>query len=501
VATEAVVSAAVRGLGSVKAVVEAATELAHGLQAAKQSSKKLRLAGMNASFTVQGLGERAAAFSAANRALIELAQDSAAGASAIEAIAARLHQSAGRLGTGQESLVAQVRGLTAASEQRSSEALKAFTATVTSLSTRLSEVSLDTEHVAAAARTVMMVIQQQDILRQGVEHVALVLRAMDQEFAQLVEQRAAAPQVIAYLGFQERAGLFAAQLLERLRGELDSLLNLVLAPLEQARLAAQDVVERLGDPHETESRMTAPSEVLVNGFFELPALSNELEGSETELAALETDVMALRPSLRTIEGVPTHINLVSVLMKIETSRGAELTRAAIIADDLRGASDSFRVLHERAEQAVGALHTQLADVRVELSRQRAGWTTLRSRPSILEVSATGMRALAAGFALQLGELKDACVALVVMVEALREGLAGFGGAVELTSQVREACVEHRLQAERARAKLLALGHQPAEDSTALSELIEHFTILEHKQMADGGRAQANDSQAGELTLF
>jgi hypothetical protein len=334
-----------------------------------------------------------------------------------------------------------------------------------------------------------------------VDHVVLVLRAMDQEFAQLVERNAPAPQVIAYLGFQERAGLFAAELLERLKRELEALLRSVLDPLEQARVAAQDVLERVGDPRETEARMTAPSEVLLHGFLELPPLSTELKASEQELVALETDVAALRPSLRTIEGVPTHINLVSVLMKIETSRGAELTRAAIIADDLRGASDSFRVLHEGAEHAVGALDTQLAGVRVELSRQRGGWTTLRSRPSILDVSATGMRALAAGFAGQLVELKDACAALVLTVEALRESLLGFGGAVQLTSQVREACVEHRLQAERARTKLLALGHQPAQDSTALSELIEQFTILEHKQLADGGRAQANDSQAGELTLF
>jgi hypothetical protein len=499
-ATGRVLNEAHAGQSAASQVEQMASALATRLGQVQTTSLNLRLAGFNASFSAQGLGREGAAFLAVNGALIEVADGSASLAETIQATAHTLRDVSVKLGSEQQALAQEMSRSTEATETASRVALEACTQMLETLAQQLTEVTVSGGAVTYSTDRIMLAIQQQDILRQGLDHVILVLRALDTEFRAVSGSRSTA-QVMAYLRFQEEAGRLSAELMGSLRTQLEELMGDVLQPLENLVASAGLIIERIGDPEQTEQSLSSPADRLVDGLTALPSLAAPLDACVGEVAQVSTEVSSLKPRLARLEQIPTHIRMVSVLMKIETARCEGLSRATLIAEDLTAASNTFRDLHLDATNAMTDFVVGLDRAQTALRRQRTSWDQLRSSPSLLADDAAGMHEVAKAFRGQLEELSTAARVLDQSASALNVHLTAFCTVVTATEAVRAACEVCRDEAARLTEHFVSLGCERAETPAALHSLIAQFTIFEHKQLATQATDLQTSASGGELTFF
>jgi hypothetical protein len=252
-----------------------------------------------------------------------------------------------------------------------------------------------------------------------------------------------------------------------------------------------------------ESRLAAPADRIIEALARLPALEGSLAACRSGADELAGDVNSLAPRLVSLEQIPLQIDLVAVLMRIESSRTAGLARASAITDELAGASDVFRELHATGLEAMDELGARLTLFRSALEQQRASWDDVRHLSASLGLSSTGMHAVCAGFSEQLTALGGMGAAFELRAGVLQGDLRAFGAAVAAAARIRAACALASDDARRLSAQLAALGCAPDDEPAALRAIIERFTLFEHKQIASGvAHLQGPPAdQPGELTLF
>jgi hypothetical protein len=502
-ATRAALDHSERGLAAAASLSTLAADLAERLSAARHASLKLRLAGMNASFTAQGLGQQGAAFSVVNRALVEVADDSATLALAMGSSAQATSEVAARLGLEQRALAQQISETSTATEGGARAALDASAGVLSELSSELSQLTARGREVVEATGGIMLTIQRQDILRQGVDHVILTLRALQDEFARVAAGPRPASQAMAFLSFQAQVGRLTADLMSSLGEELEALLAAVMEPIERLVSATRAIARSAKDPRSVEKSLEAPTDRIIEALARLPALDGSLSACRSGADELAGDVTSLGPRLVSLEQIPLQINLVAVLMRIEIARTAGLARASAIIDELGGASDVFRELHATGLEAVGQLSARLALFRGALEQQRTSWDDVRHLSESLGHSSAGMRAICAGFSEQVTALGGMGAAFEVQAGGLQGDLRAFGRAVAAAGEIRAACALASDEARRLSAQLAGLGCAPDDEPAALRAIIERFTLFEHKQIASGVAhlpAPLAD-KPGELTLF
>jgi hypothetical protein len=491
------------GVGAAGELAQVAATLAGQLDEAQRVSLELRQAGMNASFAAKGLGTRGAAFSAVNRALVEVAQESAELVGAMHGSAHRASAAAAALGAGQVALTAEVAASAGDTEARSREALVGCTRTLEELARDLRAVGAGGEEVAVATEAIMATIQHQDILRQGLDHVVLVLGAVDEAYRGVAAAARPEEEVMGFLEFQAHAGRLCAELLGSLRGRLEALVLAVEAPVEALRGASARVHAQVRDPEAIEARVAAPATLLVEGLASLPPLDAAMEACRRSLESVVAEGSALRPKLAHLELIPLQVGLVGVLMKIELATTAGLGMASGIATDVARVGRRLRDLHLETSEATELLREPVARAGAALDRQRDSWAGLRGSPQRIGEGAGRVRALAAEFGHRLAALGGACEGLDRQSAGLRQGLEAFARSVAATAGMKEACRQLSLDAERQRTALLVQGLQADPEPSPLRALIDRFTLFEHKQLAAAAEEVTLEAggRPGELTLF
>jgi hypothetical protein len=502
-ATENVLTHSKTGLAAAASLGTVATSLAQRLAAGQEASATLRLAGMNASFTVRGLGPEGAAFSAVNRALIDVADEASFLTQKMGATAQVTRVAADELGVAQRALAEKIAEATSATEAGSLSAMRACSIAVESLDSELGAVVARGLEVARATGAVMLALQQQDILRQGIDHVTLVLQTLQTEFARVAGSDPTASAVMAFLAFQARAGGLAADLLKSLREHLEALVVAVNELVEGIKKTAGVIAERLSDHDSIDRSLSSPADQFAEGFAGLPVLDAPLKRCDDGAGHIHSQLTVLRPRLLLLEQIPLQIGLVAVLMKMEIAHTDALAGAGSVAEDLREVSRSFRNLHLTAMDAIDVVEHELALLCGAVQRQRSSWASLRSLPASIEQAALRVRAIATSFGTQLVALAGAAMVLEQEAGTLHRGLLAFGESLASTDAIRETCARFRDDAERLRADLLERGYELADAPDSLRALIERFTLFEHKVIARGATDPTREQHGkpGELTFF
>jgi hypothetical protein len=510
-ATNGVLTHGEAGLEQARLLGESATELAGQLTRVEKVSLTLRLAGLNASFNVDALGQRGAAFTAVNQALIEVAETAAALAEATGTSAQRCHQAATRLGEGQQALALDLAQVTTDTEARSWTAMMECTQLLEQLGGELEAIASRGREVAEATGVIMVAIQHQDILRQGLDHVILVLEALRTEAERLAGGARSAASPMAFLAFQARAGRLASDLLGSLRRQLEALVASVRQPVSGLGEAARVFSARTLDQASIERSLSAASDHLAQGFAALPEVG-VVGACQQELAGLEAHLRELRPPLKAMERIPLELDMVAILLRAEIAHLDELRGVDRIAEELRGSGNDLRALNDSAGASVERVAARLPEVRAALQRQRVAWEELRHLPARLGAPAAEVHQLSAGFREHLGRLQGGGQGLDRKVAGLLAELERFAGALGLTDTVRGACEGWSAEARALEEQLRGRGLPPAEPPRTLRALIDGFTLFEHKQIALAVPAQAGDGPLpppppleagapGELTLF
>lgn len=501
-ATRAVLSQSEVALEQAHQLASGANALVEQLSRMRVLSFTLRLAGLNASFSIDATKTQAAAFIAVNRALIEVADDAQALARAMGTCAETTGQSAARFSTEHQALADQISQATNELEKRSQAALADCAEVLARLGGELGEVTTRCQEVVAATAAIMTTIQQQDILRQGLDHVLLVLRALLEEYQRLEGQHRPEASASSYLTFQVDVGRLTAELLASLRAQLETLVSSVEKPFVALSDATRVISERAQSHAAFERSLSVPAQEVLQSFSALPSRV-DAGAWDRELGILATQLQTLRPMVATLEKVPMQLYIVAVSLKSEVARVDGLGDKARIADELRSVEDEFRESSDAAATILGELVKRLPLVRAAVERQRTACLGLSTPPPGVETAAARVHHIAGDFGEHLSRLEGAGQAVDGRASSLLRDLKAFRQTLSIIDTMQKACEQWQADAEQLRTQLLGLGLAPADAPPLLHALIEKFTLFEHKQIALGeaGPHSQQDGEPGELTLF
>lgn len=371
----------------------------------------------------------------------------------------------------------------------------------------MAELAAEGRDVSENVGRLMIAIQRQDILRQGLDHVRLVAREISASIAVLKD--VAAPDVDDQAALQAaellRCGSgLCADLLESILGELDEFLGDV-----QVQLGALVALSK-GCDARSASSMTAELRGNSAALHRGVALLADSLGRRTDshsrkaqlLSELETGVSALPARIHQFVERQEQVRTLGVLIR---RQDAHLSRG------LPGASAIIEALDALLTKDGGHWHETLRDAtclrhKTRAMGHRAGEARTGSETRIL-MDLSELSSLIARSTKQ-AELAEESATRAVLGTAhiAQRMLARLVGLRERLDGFRALAQSYRAIGSVGEAVTSALSHdrvRPIELPSRLQELISKFTILSHKQLATrrGSPLESEGDDGGSITLF
>jgi hypothetical protein len=351
------------------------------------------------------------------------------------------------------------------------------------------------EVALSAIRKVMNSIQRQDILRQGLDHVTMVLHE--------AESSAAAHNTAEILIFRHQVGNLASELIGNIREDLAKLVGEVFGEFAELK----DSTERLVVSQSEAARELAAcledeaktSKASAEAVRQAVAVFDEYQQANDEL---HNFVRELSPSLRELESVAGYLRTVDILIKIEVSRSDNLVRASTIAVQVTNTRKNLEQLVNVAVDRKVELAEHLQKVRSALSDVSARRHSLVKSSEDALVQSEDTHLEASRYMTEIASLAVEGREVAGLTLTFSDKLKQFLDSVAALALTQQSCTAMASQAQQ---QLLAMGIDPVNVATTgkLKELVQKFTILSHKEVAasvvDFDVEQGDDG--GTLTLF
>jgi hypothetical protein len=351
--------------------------------------------------------------------------------------------------------------------------------------------------------TIMNSIQRQDILRQGIDHVDLVLTELRDEYDLLVGHDP--PHIGEYLRFQQKGGNLSASLLKSIDGELVKLCGDVDRQLEAIVTAAvvlADVRSELGEGNVRS--FTSPFEALEETLSQLVQHASLLGTCEGIARRLDGAAHRVSEQLGELDTLARQLRMVNVFLRIEVARSDALSRGGTICQELETTFHSFVAFVAAAEASLKKARENVT--KLEASARAA--CDLASGIEVLRLNvachAEATQQAANNFVRELDTVVKAGHETAQHASDFSGRVRRFSASIDSQREVNHECTALSVEAE---ALLAEIG----EDDAALDEaaqtkieaIIDRFTIFSHKEIAQAlqlGEAREGGS-GGELTLF
>jgi hypothetical protein len=470
---------------------------------------RLRLAGLNAHASATRAGECAFAFAAVTRQLGSLTDATRDASTRLKAIIGDMDMAARSFVHLQESL----RGVL---ETLAHDASRGLGGVVTELRAALDEVQRVFADCAArghsaadGVKAVMLEIQRQDIHRQGLEHVGIVLHELAADLSKPGHTDREG------YAFRERAAIVGRDVLARVDEEVLQLvertgallgsLEDVLALLRAGRRTLEDgLVTRLPQPSVALTLTAAKASEAVRELCECNLIVGQLSGS----------LSAVPDGLRGLEDVVRELRVVHVLIKMELARSEALQRISTTALQVGEAQQQYTELLQDLWTLLGRVGTKLDSLNRVLGGVPERSEALARLSGQLTAHERELSAWAGAARGELARVDEREIPLLKTLTAFRRDLAQFTRDDSAPARVQQ--LFERVAAE-ARESLRQTAHAggvagqgghddalpPANTTSRLGAVISRFTVLEHKQIGSSVAAievESGDS-GGAFTLF
>jgi hypothetical protein len=486
-------------------LMQSIARMASTLRQMGEISGRMRLVGFNALTAAAHLGNEGAAMGVLAQNLTVLAQ-------ADGVVATRIGKLADSLGERIQEVAqtrARMEALAREGLNHSDLPLDELYSTVEAIVGELAAVAEMAKRMRATMGSLMVGLQREDILRQGTDHVHLVLDVLHQEHSLLPDsidltsesQRECAK---TYLIFQERAATLAATLLGDAQSELAALVDETYAGID-------GMVEAL-------HLLTSVREKVNGGLrckLRQPAAAFEQLGSSLEEQVKEslrfrevvqnvaTQAHRLPSEFAGLYEIRIQLRAVRILMRTEIARSTAASgTASIVADIGKGENELGAFLDVNRQEAtqLGAAQRSLTDVsdRVHQQCQRLASLEGRLRKCPQEILAAG-----AEFGQRFEKVARTSEGMGNTLRVAGESVASFRERLHVLSDLRQLCEELARSAAQLRVELFGAETRDCQPPGRLSEIIDHFTIFSHKQMGGDvtGVGVAEGDAEGTLTLF
>jgi len=355
--------------------------------------------------------------------------------------------------------------------------------------------SADSAGVKGPISTIMQEVQLQDIIRQSLDHVRLSLKAAepdtsqyeeqiteDEEHAFLLEITRLSSSLLDDVSRQVRASL------ERFRSGMDGV-NAVMSAVEMARFAmvAERTASRVGGDYR--ARAQAYIAAKESALVDAGAICSGVKMLEEKFKGINT-ILAKFKSIVTASRIETARNRALAIVSTTVTGMMELTDS--LSDDVENAGGVTRSFGKAlsmgmtdylsdADETIVALRKEIDSLQAEFdrmsdSRRRLWETESNFRPFSDKFTQAVSEAT---------ESVDRIAVLAAELEGMRDALATYANAAGNSSVQVSASSIH---------------------SDRLKEIVNRFTIFEHKQTA--ARIASLDpeeedisAESGDVTLF
>jgi hypothetical protein len=487
----------------------AVDRLASSLGRIQQHADEIRKVALNASILVSKVGAVGAGFEVITHELISLSRQQLVEAEWALASNQKVHDQFDAVEDAGRALAAAVARSNASDLETARHdvgvALDRIGAAVLGEKAKLDELN------GAIGRT-MLEIQTQDIMRQGLDHVRLVVAEIiaeqDATAAGTSADDAGLERSVETYMFQRQSCDLSVKLLDEIGEDIMGLLASVEEQLERIQVVADDVGAirgRAGAGHAIEhlERLQQQAAALMAAYGEGLELHQK---GQSRLGDLARVVRPLVARLERVEEQQDTLKTLSLMVKLQTARSSELRSVATVASTL---DEMHRqVVHADGDGSMAATARSVrALLRVEQRKEQSdvGHAHLMAmRGEFAEFEGAGRDTLAQ-LDRQVGAASKAGDTLRELAVRVRNEVSSLRRELEARSEIARTLQRIADEADRQRAQLEAQGAMPGGEvtSTRLSELIRRFTILSHKQLASSldSEDMEDGDAGGELTLF
>jgi hypothetical protein len=484
-----------------------------GMRIARKLAMTRRRVSLNASIAAEHRGSEGAAYNVLTHALVKLADAEAETSRRVEVLATRLQEHQSGLSELDPSM-----GHGVGIENGVQTAVDGLRDTMQHAQSSMARHLASAEELAARIGVLMIGIQRQDILRQGIEHVELLLQQCAERtdsLVPLVRGRIESAGDFQGMGrdlvLLERAAEVSATLWKRLSAEVQELLGETKGNLRQLLEIGHELGEAGGGTASTErvqNAVGALDEALEEGFGALQSIAKTSRAQVDLLNQAATVGHELQVLFEEFAEHRTQAESVHMLMKLETARMRGLDGGTAVADMMKEIAQQYSSLLDGSSglmsrtRQMTVLLSRAAE-RIHVNAEHLGAEIVQASEEIHGHSSEAQRIAGrfeAGCA-QANDAQRAASRAASRLIAALEKLSVRDGSVS----VQSAVVRSLEVATKARAVLCGQG-QEIDESLGKHEwqdLVDKFTIASHKETAhqrDGARPDEADS-GGELTLF
>jgi hypothetical protein len=486
-------------------LMQSIARMTNTLRQMGELSGRLRLVGFNALTAAAHLGNEGAAMGVLAQNLTVLAQ-------ADGVVATRIGKLADSLGERIQDVAktrSRMEALAREGLDHSDLPMDDLDSTVDAIIGEVVAVAETAKRLRSTMSSLMVGLQREDILRQGTDHVRLVLDVLQQEHSLLPDsidltnesQRECAE---TYLLFQERAATLAATLLGDAQAELAALVDETYDGIDGMVEALHLLTGVRGKVNDgLRCKLRQPAAVFEQlGDFLVEQVKESLHFREV-VQDVATLANRLPSEFAGLYEIRIQLRAVRILMRTEIARSAAASgTASIVADIGKGENELGVFLDVNRQEAthLGAAQRSLTDVSDLVHRQCQRLAILegrlRKRPE--EILTAG-----AEFGQRFEKVARTSEGMRNSLRVAGESVASYRERLHVLSDLRQLCEELATSAAQLRVELFGAKAHNRQPSGRLSEIIDHFTIFSHKQMGGdvAGVGVAEGDAEGTLTLF
>jgi hypothetical protein len=482
-------------LAASEQLAHASAEIASIVEAVGRVGWTLSLTGLNASVMAAHTGNQGVVFSTLTQALTRLADESAREARALQSSATDLANKGNEQASCQSANAEEHRLALDGAEDLLRKASEGITDSVVAISATINDARTRSRSAVTTITRIMGAVQREDILRQKIDHLLMVLDELRAEIAKCPLRE----QPLDAVAFIEQSAHLSANLWNEIRDDVVYLVNDILESLEQLRPAVELSELGLESVEALRSRALAPMRELQQRLVSLGSAPQCALSEST--GALEQGIENVKTSLEEIHGYTRQLAVFHVMVRIEVARTPALAPAGTIAAQIAAATKQLSDLLAKSFRANASLDAQLKrmqDTSKELERRDATISELHA--------ATEQKTIA------LDAAGDALSDYIQYVRSLgielRKSIGIFERDIQrflILARKSDAAMRTaaRIQEEATQLVAAHAGEGSTPVSSRMLELVDRFTVLSHKTIAAeivDINVESGDP-AGELTLF
>jgi methyl-accepting chemotaxis protein len=359
---------------------------------------------------------------------------------------------------------------------------------------------------------VMVVIQRQDILRQGIEHVSQALESLEQEYFRVKQEirdtgTDLCKFVSNYIVFRGRIGHLSAALLEDCKTDLEQLHRETTDAINTL-YGSIDILcsTRTNQRAQLAAKLAAPAAVLDKATQDIEEFIRVSGSCKHASIVINDSLEAISKEVERIELIKAQININELMMRIEIARTGTLRNAGSVMDDIHQLIEQLSGYTVSTKRSMLSLEQPARDIKRRIAKLESSFADFANTNAVLREHPKAILFASQEFMTKLETIIEEGERIKRATRAAEIELNKFSDTIQSLNSCAEFGRSLAESSSMLKNETIAYGYFVDVDehsSKKMEELLERFTTLTHKRIGgEIGNVKVGDGDAeGTVTLF